>query len=63
MHVILVLPSYLEEKEDYMPSDTTKNVSLDVRGHFYAGWDSCPYRQKNANLALPTYSRVLGKRK
>ena len=29
-----VLPSYLEEKEDYRSSDTTENVSLDVRGHF-----------------------------
>ena len=36
-----VLPSYLEEKENYKPNDRTENVSLDVRGHFYAGWGSC----------------------
>ena len=47
----------LKEKENYKPNDRTENVSLDVRGHFYAGWGSCPYRQKDANLAFQSNSR------
>ena len=37
---------YINEilEKSCLPSDTTENVSLDVRGHFYAGWGSCPYR-------------------
>ena len=53
--------SNLKEKVN-RPNDRTENVSLDVRGYFYAGWGSCPYRQKDANLAFQSYSRLLGKR-